>query len=95
MYSDSPAGEMNRATKVVVAAGLAATTMSAAGRSAAAAPPPTEPPTFEGEAIPADFVTLTDDTGTINVGVPNSWTDLETAPRDGVPSVLAAPDLQV
>src|SRR5262245_41135101 len=76
---------MNRTTKLVVAAGLAAATIAIAGGSAGATPPPTQP---------ADFVTLTDDTGTITVGIPTSWTDVETAPRNGVPSVLAAPDLE-
>ena len=70
----------------------------AAGPSAIAAAPqhsPAEPFRSDvGAAVPADFVTLTDDTGTITVGLPSSWTDVETAPRDGVPSVLAAPDLQ-
>ena len=70
----------------------------AAGPSAIAAAPqhsPAEPfRSDDGAAVPADFVTLTDDTGTITVGIPSSWTDVETAPRDGVPSVLAAPDLQ-
>ena len=42
-------------------------------------------------AVPADFVTLTDDTGTLTVGVPASWTDVSTR-LDDVPSIKAGPD---
>jgi hypothetical protein len=45
-------------------------------------------------AVPADFVSLTDDTGTLTVGVPASWTELSTRldVDFGVPAIKAAPD---
>jgi hypothetical protein len=46
-----------------------------------------------GTPIPADFVLLTDDTGAITVGVPGSWTDVDTTPAGDTPSIWAAPDL--
>jgi hypothetical protein len=45
-------------------------------------------------AVPADFVTLADDTGTLTVGVPASWTELRTGldVDTGSPSIKATPD---
>lgn len=38
------------------------------------------------------FVSLVDDTGRITVEVPADWTDVELAPDEGTPRILAAPD---
>jgi hypothetical protein len=86
---------MNRATRLALAVGLTATAISVAGQSSAAAPPPTEPGVPEGGVpIPADFVTLTDDTGMLTVAVPASWTEVHTGldVDFGIPSIKAAPD---
>ena len=38
---------------------------------------------------------LIDDTSSIAIGVPGSWTDVNTAPNSGLPFIEAAPDLEV
>lgn len=53
-----------------------------AGSPALAAAPPTEPAPGEAATVPADWVQLVDDTGTITVSVPPTWTDVLTAPVD-------------
>ena len=63
-------------------------------------PPPSLPPTDDDFEPPADYVTLVDDTNTVTVAVPDSWTDIDTAPGsnpDGSlsPRIAAASDLQV
>ncbi len=84
---------MNRATKLALAVGLPVAVLIAAGQSAAAVSPPTEPPRTEpGAPIPADFVPLTDDTGTITVMVPGSWTDVSTAQVGVIPTIEASTD---
>jgi hypothetical protein len=84
---------MNRATKLAVAVGLPVAVLIAASQSAAAVSPPTEPPrTEQGAPIPADFVPLTDDTGTITVMVPGSWTDVSTAQVGVIPTIEASTD---
>jgi hypothetical protein len=83
---------MTRATKLAIVAAMAVAALTVAGQTASAAAQPEGP--NPATAIPADFVMLTDDTGTITVGLPSSWSDVETAPRDGIPSIIAAPDLQ-
>ncbi|HEY7071233.1 MAG TPA: S1C family serine protease [Acidimicrobiales bacterium] len=44
------------------------------------------------------FVTVTDDSGTVQVDVPDTWTDVDGAPEDingvSTPSVWASPDIQ-
>ena len=83
---------MNRALKVMLAVGLPAATL-AVGQTASASAPPTEPPGSEiGAPFPADLVLLTDDTGTITVMVPGSWTDVSTAPDSGMPVIEATTD---
>jgi hypothetical protein len=67
----------------------------AIGQSADASVPPTEPPGDGAGAIPVDVVELVDDTGTITVQVPSSWTDVVTAPLDDRPFIAAAEDLAV
>jgi hypothetical protein len=85
---------MNRATKLTLAVTLPVAALALAANAASAAPPPIEPPSPElGATPPVDFVTLTDDTGTITVGVPSSWTDVDTAPDGDAPWISAAPDL--
>jgi hypothetical protein len=85
---------MYRALKVVLAVGLPAAAL-AVGQAASASAPPTEPPAADlGAAVPADFVSLTDDTGAITVMVPGSWTDVSTAPDSGVPEIEASTDRQ-
>ncbi len=65
------------------------------GQSGAAVVPRREPPGTElGPPVPADFVSLTDDTGTITVMVPGSWTDVGTAPDAGMPFIEASTDRQ-
>jgi hypothetical protein len=68
---------------------LAAAAIASGGHRAAAAPPPTLPP---------GYVQLVDDTGRITVAVPDTWTDVDTAPAAGadgavVPYIAAAPDI--
>jgi hypothetical protein len=83
---------MNRARKLLLAVGLP-TAALAVGQTATASTAPTEPPGAElGTPVPADFVTITDDTGTITVQVPSSWTDVATAPVGGAPFIEAATD---
>ena len=84
---------MRTTTRFALAVGLPVAVLAAGHSALAATPltPPTEPPSFDlGVTIPADFVTLTDDTGTITVDVPSTWTDVNTAPTEGgVPSIGA------
>ncbi len=87
---------MNRATKLALAVALPAAAIAAVGQSASAATPPIEPPSPDiGVLIPPDFVMLSDDTGTMTVGIPDTWIEVETAPDDGLPFIEAAPDRQV
>ena len=83
---------MKAPSTIALAVGLAVALVAAA--QSAAATPPTEPPDSDGgTSIPAGFVFLTDDTGAITVAVPESWTDVDTAPLDGwLPQIQAAPD---
>jgi hypothetical protein len=93
-------------TALAVASGAAAT------HSAGAAAPPTSPPADEpvepvgeapadtpaAEALPDGYGWLVDDTGLIAVVVPDTWSDVDTAPtpaEDGgiVPRIAAAPDI--
>ena len=82
---------MTRATTLTMATVMSVAALAVAGQTAsAAAAVPTEgrsPAT----AIPADFVTLIDDTGTITVDVPSTWTDIDTSPFDGIPYIEAMP----
>jgi hypothetical protein len=85
---------MTRALRVVLAVGLPAAVL-VVGQAASASVPPTEPPGSElGAPVPADFVSLTDDTGTITVMVPGSWTDVATAPDTGMPFIEASTNRQ-
>jgi hypothetical protein len=87
---------MNRAIKVVLAAGGLPAAILAVGHAASASAPPTEPPGAElGAPVPADFVSLTDDTGTITVMVPGAWTDVATAPDAGMPFIEASTNRQL
>ena len=84
---------MNRATTLTLAVALPVAALALAGQSASAAPPPIEPPSPQlGVVPPADFITLTDDTGTITVAVPSSWADVDTEPAGENPWISAAPD---
>jgi hypothetical protein len=84
---------MNRATKLTLAVTLPVAALALAAKSASAAPPPIEPPSPRlGVTPPPDFVTLTDDTGAITVGVPSWWTDVDTAPDGDNPWISATPD---
>jgi hypothetical protein len=86
---------MTIATRLALAVAAPIAVLATAGQSASAAPPPAEPPSPDLNAVvPADFVTLTDDAGTITVGVPNSWTDVDTAPAGVDPWISAAPDFR-
>jgi hypothetical protein len=86
---------MTIATRLALAVAAPIAVLATAGQSASAGPPPAEPPSPDLNAVvPADFVTLTDDTGTITVGVPNSWTDVDTAPAGVDPWISAAPDFR-
>jgi hypothetical protein len=54
-------------------------------------------PSGDRSAVPADFVTLTDDTNALTISVPSAWSDVDTAPGtndDGtvMPWISAAPD---
>lgn len=56
--------------------------------------PPVQPTT-----LPAGFVQLTDDTGSISIAAPTTWTDVITSPDTSqpppVPQIMAAPDSDV
>lgn len=98
------------AVSVVLAAGSAGA-ISAAPPSS---PPPSVPddqtapppggaidtvPPVAGETVPKDYVQLVDDTGILTVAVPDTWTDVDTAPGtndDGSPRpwISAAPDFE-
>ena len=82
---------MNRLSALALAMSWPVAIVAAAGHSAAAGAAPTDAPS-PAVAIPADFVMLTDDTGTITVGVPSSWADVETWPLDDGPSIVASTD---
>ena len=75
---------MNGTTTRIAAAPSVPLALLAAGPATAAAQ----------SAVPADFVILTDDTGTLTVGVPASWTEQSTGldVDFDVPAIKAAPD---
>jgi hypothetical protein len=77
---------------LTIAAVTAVATLAFAGQTASAAAAPAEAAS-PGSAIPADFVTLADDTGTITVGVPSSWADVETVPTPDGPTIVASTDI--
>ena len=84
---------MNKMRVLALAAGLPVI-MAISQSADAASLPATRSASQPGTVIPADFVTVTDGTGTITVGVPSSWTDVDTAPTEGgVPSIAASTDL--
>jgi hypothetical protein len=83
---------MTRATTLTMATMMSVAALAVAGQTASAAAAPTEAPS-PATAIPADFVTLTDDTGTITVGVPSSWADVETWPTADGPTIVASTDI--
>jgi hypothetical protein len=82
---------MHRATRLTLAMGLPIAAIVAAGQHAAASAP-TDPPSAEAGTLAGETVTVTDDTGTITVDVPATWTDVATAPDGGRPFIEAAPD---
>lgn len=91
---------MNTTRTIALVAGLPMTLLTLAGQSAEATASPTGSPTSaNAPALPADWVMLTDDTDTISVGVPNAWTDIDTAPGtlDGaqVPFIEASTNIEV
>ena len=84
---------MNKMRVLALAAGLPVT-MAISQSADVASPPATRSTSQPGTVIPADFVTVTDGTGTITVGVPSSWTDVDTEPTEsGVPSIAPSMDL--
>jgi hypothetical protein len=85
---------MKHVRTLALAVGLPVTILAGGQTaSAASATPPTEPPSSElPAAIPADFVPLVDDTGTITVMVPAAWTDVDTAPNEDLPFIEASTD---
>ena len=75
----------------LAAGGVAAAIGMAAGHTSAAAEP---------RLMPPDYVQIVDDTSTITVAVPNTWTDVSTLPLADdagtqVPYISAATDYQV
>lgn len=70
------------------------------GQTASASVPPSSPPASDNApSLPEGYVPLVDDTGLIQVAVPETWTDTDTAPatnEDGimVPSIAASTDLR-
>jgi hypothetical protein len=83
---------MIRATTLTMATVMSVAALAVSGQFAAAAPPSEPPDSDPGVLIPPDFVTLIDDTGTITVDVPSTWTDIDTSPFDGIPYIEAMPD---
>ena len=87
--------------KFVLAFGVSALLASGTASAASSTAPPSSPPGNDDDfQVPEDWVTLVDDTNTVTVAVPNSWTDVDTAPGsnpDGTlsPRISAASDLGV
>jgi hypothetical protein len=84
---------MSTIKRFVLAAGVVAAIGGAAGTVGAAAPAPD----FD---LPADYVQLVDDTQTMTVAVPNTWTDVSTLPLVNnagtqIPHISAATNYQV
>jgi len=92
---------MNTIAKIVLAASLATSITAVSTGVLAASGRPAPAATGDRAAFvpPADYVQLTDDTGTLTIAVPNTWTDVDTAPlvTDGgsVPRLTAATDYDV
>lgn len=92
---------MTTVRRFVLAIGVPIALVGATTAPARGAAPPTTPPPATGEfVLPADWTTLVDDTNTISVAVPNTWTDTDTAPDsnpDGTlaPRIGAATDLDI
>ena len=99
---------MSTIKRIAIIAGAAGVVAASAGSALAAGPDhapqavvPTSGPATSGDfVLPPDYVQLTDDTGTITVAVPNTWTDTSTLPfaNDAgvtVPRITAATDYQV
>ena len=81
-----PRTRLGRSLVALVALPIAVAT--ATGTAGASAPP----------TLPPGYVVLEDDTGLLTVAVPDTWTDIDTAPgstADGpVPWISASPDLE-
>ena len=95
---------MSTIKRIVIATAVAGTVAATAGSALAAGPDRAQHAlarTASGQfVIPPDYVQLTDDTGTITVAVPNTWTDTSTLPfaNDAgvtIPRITAATDYQV
>jgi hypothetical protein len=85
--------QMNRATKLALAVAPSIAALATASQSASAGSPPFVPPSPRpGVVIPDDFVVLTDATGTITIGVPDWWTDVDTEPAGDTPWISATTD---
>jgi hypothetical protein len=81
-----------RLTRAIAPALLLASIAVPTGMAAAG-----DAPTGQPNAVPADFVTLTDDTNALTIAVPSAWSDVDTAPGtndDGtvMPWISAAPN---
>ena len=95
---------MSTIKRIVIATAVAGTVAATAGSALAAGPDRAQHalarPASGQFVIPPDYVQLTDDTGTITVAVPNTWTDTSTLPfaNDAgvtIPRITAATDYQV
>jgi hypothetical protein len=91
---------MTRTRTIALAAGLPITLLAVGAQSAAATDAPADSSALGARsALPADWVTLTDDTDTITVAVPNTWTDVDTAPGQAegteVPHIEASTNREV
>ena len=93
---------MSSIKRIALAAGVVASIGMSAGHALAAdasvaRSAGSASPTF---VLPPDYVQLTDDTGSITVAVPNTWTDVSTLPFTDeagniIPRITAATDYQV
>ena len=87
---------MNRATKLALTAALAVGSLAIAWQSNPAAAASIEPPQAAAE-VPADWTTVVDETQTMQIAVPSSWTAIDRAPwhnQDGTsrPAISATTD---
>lgn len=89
---------MTRSAAVAAAISIPLALLATSGHAGAATPPTTPPSHADSavpdDAVPDDFVMLVDDTATITVGAPSSWTDVDTAPARDRPFIEASADRQ-
>ena len=91
---------MSTLKRIAVAAGVVAMLGTSAGHAIAGGPDNASASASPAFVLPPDYVQLTDDTGSITVAVPSTWTDVSTLPYiddagNTIPRITAATDYQV